>query len=102
MHDLLPGAITIAEDVSGMPGLCCAVGDGGVGFDARLAMGLPDFWVRLLKHTRDEHWRMSVSAACVASFLPQGYQIICLPTSPSSTNGSWSAAETARTSGFVT
>ena len=34
--------------------------EGGVGFDARLAMGLPDFWIRLLKHTRDEDWRMSV------------------------------------------
>ena len=66
MHDLVPGAVTIAEDVSGMPGLCRPVAEGGVGFDARLAMGLPDFWVRLLKHTRDEHWRMSVRSPCTA------------------------------------
>ena len=60
MREVLPSAVTVAEDVSGMPALCRPVAEGGLGFDARLAMGLPDFWVRLLKHTRDEHWRMSV------------------------------------------
>ena len=48
-HALVPSAITIAEDVSGMPGLARPVGEGGVGFDYRLGMGLPDFWIRLLK-----------------------------------------------------
>lgn len=38
VHDLLPSAVTIAEDVSGMPALCRPVAEGGVGFDARLAM----------------------------------------------------------------
>jgi hypothetical protein len=64
VREVLPSAITIAEDVSGMPALCRPVAEGGIGFDARLAMGLPDFWVRLLKHTRDEHWRMSVRLKC--------------------------------------
>ena len=43
-----------------MPTLCRPVGEGGVGFDYRLSMGLPDFWIRLLKHVRDEDWSMSV------------------------------------------
>ena len=55
-QELKPGAIVIAEDMSGMPGLCRPVVDGGVGFTARLAMGIPDFWIKLLKHTRDEDW----------------------------------------------
>lgn len=48
----------IAEDVSGMPTLGRPVSEGGVGFDYRLSMGLPDTWVRLLKHVRDENWSM--------------------------------------------
>lgn len=66
IHSLVPSAITIAEDVSGMPGLCRTVSDGGVGFDYRLGMGLPDFWIKLLKHVKDEDWKMSelVSALC--------------------------------------
>ena len=58
-HRLFPDAITIAEDVSGMPGLCRPVAEGGVGFDFRLAMAIPDFWIKTLKHTRDEHWKMT-------------------------------------------
>ena len=57
-HELLPSAVTIAEDVSGMPALCRPVAEGGVGFDYRLGMGLPDFWIRLLKHKRDEEWKV--------------------------------------------
>ena len=65
-HTLVPEAITVAEDVSGMPGLCRKVEDGGVGFDYRLGMGLPDFWIKMLKHVRDEDWKMSeiVSTLC--------------------------------------
>jgi 1,4-alpha-glucan branching enzyme len=51
-----PDAVSIAEDVSGMPGLCRPVKEGGVGFDYRLGMGLPDFWTRLLKTMPDEAW----------------------------------------------
>lgn len=57
-RDLRPGALLVAEDMSGMPGLCRPVADGGVGFTHRLAMGLPDFWIKLLKHTRDEDWNL--------------------------------------------
>jgi 1,4-alpha-glucan branching enzyme len=46
----------VAEDVSGMPGLGAPVDDGGLGFDFKLAMGIPDFWFKLLKEKRDEDW----------------------------------------------
>ena len=36
-------------DVSGMPTLCRPVEEGGVGFDYRLAMSIPDMWIKLLK-----------------------------------------------------
>ena len=55
-HEMKPGAITIAEDMSGMPGISRKVTDGGIGFDYRLGMGIPDYWIKLLKHTRDEDW----------------------------------------------
>ena len=57
-HDLKPGAITIAEDMSGMPGCCRTVEEGGLGFDYRLGMGIPDYWIKLLKHSRDEDWNI--------------------------------------------
>jgi 1,4-alpha-glucan branching enzyme len=50
--------ITVAEDVSGMPLLCRPVEEGGVGFDYRLGMAIPDMWIKLLKETRDEDWDM--------------------------------------------
>jgi len=53
---LRPGALIIAEDMSGMPGLCRPTEEGGVGFTHRLAMGIPDYWIKLLKHKRDEEW----------------------------------------------
>ncbi|MCU0794773.1 MAG: alpha-amylase family glycosyl hydrolase [Akkermansiaceae bacterium] len=53
-----PGVILIAEDMSGMPGLCRPVAEGGIGFTHRLAMGVPDYWIKLLKHTRDEDWNL--------------------------------------------
>ncbi|MDP4678742.1 MAG: alpha-amylase family glycosyl hydrolase, partial [Cyclobacteriaceae bacterium] len=56
IHEIKPGAISIAEDMSGMPGICRKVNEGGFGFDYRLGMGIPDFWIKLLKHSRDEDW----------------------------------------------
>lgn len=53
-----PNVMLIAEDMSGMPGLCTPVEDGGIGFTHRLAMGIPDFWIKLLKHKQDEQWNM--------------------------------------------
>lgn len=49
-------AISIAEDMSGMPGLCRKIQEGGMGFDFRLGMGIPDFWIKYLKEKRDEDW----------------------------------------------
>ena len=56
IHDVRRTAVTIAEDISGMPGLAAPGEEGGVGFDYRLAMGVPDFWIRILKEKRDEDW----------------------------------------------
>ena len=57
-HAVNPQATCVAEDVSGMVGLCRPLEEGGLGFDYRLAMGLPDFWIASLRERRDEDWRM--------------------------------------------
>ncbi len=59
IHEVNPNAITIAEDVSGMPGLASPVKAGGYGFDYRLAMNIPDFWIKIIKEKRDEDWKPS-------------------------------------------
>lgn len=69
-HQLNPNAITIAEDVSGMPGLCNPISDGGIGFDYRLGMGLPDFWIKVLKDQREEQWSMSEFFFTMTNHLP--------------------------------
>jgi 1,4-alpha-glucan branching enzyme len=56
IHDFSQFAVSIAEEVTGMPGLGRKIEDGGLGFDFRLAMGIPDYWIKLLKHKPDEHW----------------------------------------------
>lgn len=58
IHTFHPNAITIAEDVSGMPALCRPVDEGGGGFDYRLGMAIPDLWIKLLKEIKDEDWNM--------------------------------------------
>ena len=55
IRQVKPNAITIAEDMSGMPGMCLPIQDGGIGFEYRLAMGLPDMWIKATK-TQDEFW----------------------------------------------
>ncbi|KAJ3335651.1 alpha-1,4-glucan branching enzyme, partial [Gonapodya sp. JEL0774] len=57
-HSIYPNAITIAEDVSGMPALCRPTEEGGIGFDYRLAMAVPDMWIKMLKHLSDDEWDM--------------------------------------------
>jgi len=57
-HTLKPDIISIAEDMSGMPGLCRPLTEGGVGFDFRLGMGLPDYWIKTLKEKQDEDWNV--------------------------------------------
>jgi 1,4-alpha-glucan branching enzyme len=56
IHHVKPDAITIAEEMSGMPGLAAPAGSGGIGFDYRLAMGTPDYWIRIIKEQPDEKW----------------------------------------------
>jgi len=59
IHQTNKKAITIAEEMSGMPGLANKTKDGGLGFDYRLAMGVPDFWIKLIKEQKDEDWDVS-------------------------------------------
>ncbi len=56
IHQVNPQAITIAEEMSGMPGLAQKFKDGGIGFDYRMAMGIPDYWIKTLKEKKDEDW----------------------------------------------
>ena len=58
IHAISPRAITIAEEMSGMPGIAAPTGQKGYGFDYRLSMGVPDLWIKLVKDTFDEAWDM--------------------------------------------
>ncbi len=59
VHQVNPKAITVAEDVSGMPGLAVKQKDGGYGFDYRMAMNIPDYWIKTIKEKIDEDWKPS-------------------------------------------
>ncbi|HEY9123561.1 MAG TPA: alpha amylase C-terminal domain-containing protein [Bacteroidales bacterium] len=59
IHSVNPNAITIAEEMSGMPGLAAPLAAGGIGFDFRLAMGIPDYWIKIIKELPDEQWNVS-------------------------------------------
>ena len=56
IHEVNRKAITIAEEMSGMPGLATPIKAGGIGFDYRMAMGIPDYWIKMLKEKKDEDW----------------------------------------------
>lgn len=58
-HEINPNANTIAEDVSGMPGIASPFIDGGVGFNFRMSMGVADYWIKTIKEKRDEEWDMA-------------------------------------------
>ena len=60
-HRIRPETITISEDVSGMVGMARPVDEGGIGFDYRLAMGVPDYWIKILKEKKDEQWNLAES-----------------------------------------
>lgn len=70
IHSINPAAITIAEDVSGMPGMCNPIEDGGIGFDYRLGMAIPDFWIKLLEDVPDEDWNLDEMWGIMTSRLP--------------------------------
>ena len=57
-YEINPEIITIAEDVSGMPGLAFPIAEGGVGFDYRMSMGVADFWKETIKSCQDEQWHV--------------------------------------------
>ncbi len=59
MHEFKPKAISIAEEVSGMPGLAAKFTAGGYGFDYRMAMNIPDYWIKTIKEKIDEDWKPS-------------------------------------------
>lgn len=59
IHEIKPDALTVAEDLSGLPGLAAPIDDDGIGFDYRLSMGIPDRWIKLIKEVPDERWQVS-------------------------------------------
>lgn len=70
VDEVKPSAVTIAEDVSGMPGMAVSIEDGGIGFDYRLGMAIPDFWIRYLKDTPDEQWSLEEMWSMMSNRLP--------------------------------
>ncbi|NCU30298.1 1,4-alpha-glucan-branching enzyme [Candidatus Saccharibacteria bacterium] len=59
VHEFHPSAITIAEEMSGFPGVAGPLDHGGLGFDYRMSMGVPDLWVKTLKEKKDEDWDLT-------------------------------------------
>ncbi|MDC7227117.1 MAG: alpha amylase C-terminal domain-containing protein [Spirochaetales bacterium] len=59
IHSIKPSAFTVAEDMSCMPGIAAPQEEGGCGFDFRLTMGLPDYWIKIIKEQKDEDWKAS-------------------------------------------
>lgn len=70
IHKIKPNTVTIAEDVTGMPGLCRPIREGGIGFDYRLAMAIPDFWIKVLKEKKDEEWDIGAIWGLMSNRLP--------------------------------
>jgi 1,4-alpha-glucan branching enzyme len=60
IHSFKPGAVTVAEEMSGIPSISAPIGQKGYGFDFRLSMGVPDLWIKLVKDTIDESWDMGM------------------------------------------
>ena len=58
IHSSKPGVLSVAEEMSGMPGVACTTEKKGFGFDYRLSMGVPDYWIKLIKEIPDEEWDM--------------------------------------------
>jgi 1,4-alpha-glucan branching enzyme len=70
IHKIKPHAVTIAEDVTGMPGLCRPIREGGIGFDYRLGMAIPDYWIKVLKEKKDEEWNIHELWSVMSNRLP--------------------------------
>ncbi|MEI6898929.1 MAG: alpha-amylase family glycosyl hydrolase, partial [Bacteroidota bacterium] len=69
-HTINKNAVTIAEDVSGMPGICRPMEEGGIGFDFRLGMAIPDYWIKNLKEKQDEEWNIFDMWSVLTNRLP--------------------------------
>ena len=55
-HEINPHVLSIAEEMSGLPGLAAPLSNGGLGFDYRMSMGVPDLWIKLIKEKQDQEW----------------------------------------------
>ena len=75
IHEVNPEVITIAEDMSGMPGLAMPVGEGGLGFDFRMSMGVPDYWIKLIEDKKDEEWHVGDMFYELANKRPEEHTI---------------------------
>ena len=71
IHEVNPNATTVAEEMSGMPGVAGKIEDNGLGFDYRLAMGTPDLWIKTLKERRDEEWDLGNLFHTIGSHRPE-------------------------------
>ncbi|PID33527.1 1,4-alpha-glucan-branching enzyme [Candidatus Saccharibacteria bacterium] len=71
VHDLQPNATTVAEEMSGLPGVAAPIDSGGLGFDYRLAMGTPDLWIKTLKEQKDEDWDLGNLVYTLQSHRPE-------------------------------
>lgn len=71
IHDVRPGALTVAEEMSGLPGVAGSIESNGLGFDYRLAMGTPDLWIKTLKEKRDEEWDLGHLFHTLSSHRPE-------------------------------
>ena len=58
IHQVKPNALSIAEDMSGLPGLAAPISHGGLGFDYRMSLGVPDYWIKVIKEKKDEEWEV--------------------------------------------
>jgi 1,4-alpha-glucan branching enzyme len=58
IHQVKQNALSIAEDMSGLPGLAVPLESGGLGFDYRMSMGIPDYWIKMIKEKKDEEWEV--------------------------------------------
>jgi 1,4-alpha-glucan branching enzyme len=59
IHENDTASLSVAEEMSGYPGLAAKLSDGGLGFDYRMAMGTPDYWIKVIKEKTDENWNVA-------------------------------------------
>ena len=71
IHRVNPEALTIAEEMSGLPGVAGSTEENGLGFDYRLAMGAPDLWIKTLKEKSDEEWNLGELYHTLSSHRPE-------------------------------